>query len=67
MEVLSPVGTFPMRVRSARVHGGRLRIGTEMGAWKSEVTIGREDAGLVAACVGGLVAAFLLGRSTGGR
>jgi hypothetical protein len=41
-----------------------VRIGTEMGAWKSEVSVGREDAALIATCVGALAAAFLLGRST---
>jgi hypothetical protein len=67
MEVLSPVGRFPLRLTSARLSEGRLRIAADMGAWRSEVRLGREDAPILGACLGGLAAAFVLGRMTARR
>jgi hypothetical protein len=67
MEVLSPVGRFPLRLTSARLSEGRVHIRANMGAWRSEVRFGREDAPLVGACLGGLAVAFVLGRMTARR
>jgi hypothetical protein len=67
MEVLSPVGTFPLRMTSVKVKEGRLRIATELGVWRSEVVLGREDLPLLGACAGGLSALFLLGRTSARR
>ena len=62
MHVLSPVGTFPLRVQRARVEDGRVVIETAMGAWRSEVRLDRSDIPLVAGALGSLVMAFAFGR-----
>jgi hypothetical protein len=62
MEVLSPVGSFPLRMRSVKVSGGRVRIRTELGVWRSEVVLGREDLPLLSAVAGAASALVLLGR-----
>ena len=63
MEVLSPVGRFPLRLGWPRIADRRLTLPATMGAWRSEVRIGSEDAPLVGAAVGGLALAYWLGRS----
>jgi hypothetical protein len=67
MEVLSPVGRFPLKLRSAGVADGAVTLRADLGAWRSEVRLGRDDLPLVGACVGSLVAAFVLGRMSAGR
>jgi hypothetical protein len=66
MEVVSPVGSFPLRLRSARIRDGKVRVNADMGAWRSEVGLGREDLPLVAACAAVLAVVFLLGRASKG-
>jgi hypothetical protein len=65
MQVISPVGAFPLRVQRARVEDGRIVIETAMGAWRSEVRLDRSDIPLVAGALGSLVVAFAFGRITG--
>lgn len=62
MQVRSPVGTFPLRITGARIAGGAPRLDTAMGAWRSEVTLDRNDLPLAIAAAGALAAAFALGR-----
>lgn len=64
MRVLSPVGTFPLRVTGVRRQRDGLVIDTAMGAWHSEVRLDCEDLPLVFAIVGVIVSAFLFGRLT---
>jgi hypothetical protein len=67
MEVLSPVGRFPLRLRSAAVTDGGVTQRADHGAWRSEVRLGRDDLPLVGACLGSLVVAFVLGRASARR
>lgn len=62
MQVLSPVGTFPLKVTGVRVAGGAPRVQTAMGAWHSEVTVEPRDLPLLAAAAGVLALTFALGR-----
>lgn len=62
MEVLSPVGRFPLRMRRPRLFNGQLLVPAEMGAWRSEVRIGVEDAPLIGVGLASLALAFWLGR-----
>ncbi len=62
MEVLSPVGRFPLRLGRPRLVEGRLSVPAEMGVWRSEVRIGSEDAPLLGLGLGGLAFAYWLGR-----
>ena len=64
MQVLSPVGTFPLRLQRARIDSKGLAIETEMGAWRSEVRLDRHDAALAAAVAGALALSFSIGRVT---
>lgn len=64
MQVLSPVGTFPLRITRVRVHDGALAFDTAMGAWRSEVRLERRDTPLVALGAGVVALAFFLGRTT---
>jgi hypothetical protein len=67
MEVLSPVGRFPLKLRSASLASGRVKLRADLGAWRSEVFLGREDLPLVGGCVGCVAAAFVLGRVSARR
>lgn len=62
MRVLSPVGTFPMRLRGVRWGDGGPVIDAAMGAWRSQVRLERRDLPLVGAAIGIVAAAFFLGR-----
>ena len=62
MQVQSPVGTFPLRVAGVRLEGRSVKVDTYLGAWRSEVTLDRADARLVAAACAVLVLVFTLGR-----
>jgi hypothetical protein len=64
MQVQSPVGVFPLHVRRAVLKDGSVVIKTSMGAWESEVRMGREDLPLFASIAVIVGLAFLLGRST---
>jgi len=64
MKVLSPVGTFPVRVRGGGFRHGTLTIDASMGAWRSEVRLERADVPLLAAVAGLLVAVFAAGRAS---
>lgn len=64
MQVLSPVGTFPVKLTGVRVGPGGPRLQTAMGAWHSEVSVERADLPLLGAAAGALAVAFLLGRLT---
>ena len=64
MRVLSPVGTFPMKLTGAHLEERRPVIDTAMGAWRSEVRLDRNALPLIAAAAGLVVSVFLLGRLT---
>jgi hypothetical protein len=67
MQVQSPVGRFPLRVRRVRLRGGALRVDTALGAWNAEVTFDRGDLALAGSALVALVVAYGLGRASGGR
>ena len=62
MRVLSPAGTFPLRLRGARWGNGGPVIDAAMGAWRSEVSLERRDLPLVGVALGIIATAFVLGR-----
>jgi hypothetical protein len=62
VEVQSPVGTFPLRLSGVKIDSGGLRVRTTMGAWRSEVRLGREDAPMIAAVLGSWILTYLWGR-----
>jgi hypothetical protein len=62
MQVLSPVGTFPLRFTGVHIKQRIPVIDTAMGAWRSELRLDRHDLPLAAAAVGVISTAFLLGR-----
>jgi hypothetical protein len=61
------VGRFPLRVKRVRLHNGRVRVDTALGAWTSEVSFDRSDTTLAGGVLGALLAAFALGRVSGRR
>jgi hypothetical protein len=67
MRVLSPVGSFPLKVTGAHLAKRTPVIDTAMGAWRSEVRLGAEDLPLFAAVLGCVAGAFVLGRLTSRR
>jgi len=67
MRVLSPVGTFPVRLTGARVQRDGPVIEAAMGAWRSEVRLEPADLPLLLAAGVVLAAAFMAGRITSGR
>jgi hypothetical protein len=67
MRVLSPVGTFPVRLTGARMKRDGPVIEAAMGAWRSEVRLEPADAPLLLAAGAVLAAAFMAGRMTSGR
>lgn len=67
MRVLSPVGTFPVRLTGARVERDGPVIYAAMGAWRSEVRLEPADLPLLMAAGAMLAAAFMAGRMTSGR
>ena len=67
MRVLSPVGTFPIRLTGARVERDGPVIEAAMGAWRSEVRLEPADLPLLVAVGAVLAAAFMAGRMTYGR
>lgn len=66
MRVLSPVGTFPVRVTGARVERDGPVIEAAMGAWRSEVRLEPADLPLLITAGVVLAAAFMVGRMTAG-
>lgn len=67
MRVLSPVGTFPVRITGARIgHDGPV-IEAAMGAWHSEVRLEPADLPLLLGAGALLATAFLAGRMMPGR
>lgn len=58
MKVLSPVGTFPVRVTGARVSSSGVQLDAAMGAWRSTLTFDRDDAVIVVGAAGTLALAF---------
>lgn len=64
MRVLSPVGTFPVRLTGARVERDGPVIEASMGAWRSEVRLEPADLPLLIAAAAALAAAFMAGRLT---
>ena len=64
MRVLSPVGTFPLRLTGARLKDGRPVLHTAMGSWQSEVMFEPGDLPLVLLAAGLLAGAFAAGRAT---
>jgi len=67
VEVLSPVGTFPLHIQRARLREGSVSLDATLGAWRSEVRLGRSELPLAGAFAGILVLAFALGRSSASR
>jgi hypothetical protein len=67
MRVLSPVGTFPVRLTGARVERDGPVIEAAMGAWRSEVKLEPADLPLLLGAGALLAAAFIAGRMTSGR
>jgi hypothetical protein len=67
MEVLTPVGRFPLRIVGAHLAGDGLRVETRLGAWRSTIAFERADRPLAACAVAILAGAFLLGRASGRR
>jgi hypothetical protein len=67
MRILSPVGTFPIRLTGARVERGGPVIEAAMGAWRSEVRLEPADLPLLLGAAALLAAAFMTGRMTSGR
>jgi hypothetical protein len=67
MRVLSPVGTFPVRLTGARVEPDGLVIEAAMGAWRSEVRLEPADLPLLLGAGVVLAATFMAGRMTSGR
>jgi hypothetical protein len=64
MRVLSPVGTFPLRLTGARLKDGRPVLDMAMGVWRSEVTFEPGDLPLAGLGVILLAAAFTAGRAS---
>jgi len=64
VQVLSPVGAFPLRLVGARMKSGALVIEAAMGAWKSEIRLERSDLPLAGAAVAVLALAFAWGRAS---
>lgn len=67
MRVLSPVGTFPVRLTGARIERHGPVIEAAMGAWRSEVRPEPADLPLLMAAAAVMAAAFMAGRATSGR
>jgi len=67
MRVLSPVGTFPVRLTGARMERSGPVIEAAMGAWRSEVRLEPADLPLLLAAGAMMAAAFLAGRLTSSR
>lgn len=67
MRVLSPVGTFPLRLTGARLERSGPVVDTAMGAWRSEVRLDRADVPVAAAAACLLAGAFLIGWASGHR
>lgn len=67
MRVLSPVGTFPMRLTGAHVKDGRPVLDTAMGVWRSEVIFEPADLPLALVAIGLIAGAFAAGRASASR
>lgn len=67
MQVLSPVGTFPLHIQRASLRDGAISLDAALGAWRSEVRLGRSELPLAGALAGILVLAFALGRLSASR
>jgi hypothetical protein len=64
MRVLSPVGTFPLRLTGAHVKDRRPVMDTAMGVWRSEVIFEPSDLPLAVLAIGLIAAAFAAGRAS---
>lgn len=64
MRVLSPVGTFPLRLTGAHVKDGRPVVDTAMGVWRCEVIFEPGDLPLAVLAIGLIAAAFAAGRAS---
>jgi hypothetical protein len=64
MRVLSPVGTFPLRLTGAHVKDGRPVLDTAMGVWRSEVIFEPSDLPLAVLAIGLIAGAFAAGRAS---
>jgi hypothetical protein len=67
MRVLSPVGTFPVRLTGARMERGAPVIEAAMGAWRSEVRLEPADLPLLLTAGAIIAVAFAAGRLTSGH
>lgn len=67
MRVLSPVGTFPVRVTGARIERTGPVIEAAMGAWRSELRLEVADLPMLVGAGALLTTAFIAGRITSGR
>jgi hypothetical protein len=64
MRVLSPVGTFPLRLTGARLKDGKPVLDTAMGAWRSEVIFEAGDVPIAILAIGLIAVAFAAGRAS---
>jgi hypothetical protein len=64
MRVLSPVGTFPLRLTGAHLKDGRPVLDTAMGVWRSEVMFELGDLPLAVLAAGLIAGAFAAGRAS---
>lgn len=66
MQVLSPVGRFPVTVDGVHIQDRRIVVKASLGAWRSEVTLERSDLPLVSVVLAVLgvvpLATFGIGR-----
>jgi hypothetical protein len=67
MRVLSPVGTFPVRITGARVDRNGPFVEAAMGSWRSEVRLEPADLPLLLGAGALLTTAFIAGRVMPGR
>jgi len=64
MQVQSPVGKFPLKVRRVRVERRGVSVDAALGAWPAEVTFERSDVVVAVGALLALVLSFLLGRAS---
>jgi hypothetical protein len=64
MEILSPVGSFPVRITRVGIKQHHVALEARMGAWRSEVKLDRADMPLVGTALGIVALSFVAGRVT---
>jgi hypothetical protein len=62
MRVQSPVGEFPVTPVAVHLKGGAPSVELAMGAWRSRVSLTRQDGPLIAAVLAVLALVYLAGR-----